>query len=319
MMKTRNPRPARSLATTLAISFFTLSVVILLVSVGIALYANILSYQENLTNEQQRLAQDAGEAVRGFIDNKFTSLETAIEFANPISATPETRQAVMESLLGLDPAFRQFALLNSEGRQLTQISRLTPTLSTEFTLQLTDNALSLIESQNFISSVYIDAGTNEPLIAIVIPVTNVLGDFQGTMVAEVNLKFMWELVDQLEAGNTGYAYVVDDRGNLLAFGDTARILRGENVKYIPEVQEFIEHPSVTVDQTPDITTYRGLRGDKVVGSYVPLGRPAWAVVIEVPYREAYGPVSRTITVAVIAMLLTAILAGLSGVILARRL
>src|SRR5688500_8499180 len=99
-MKTKNSPASRSLATTLAIAFFTLSLVILLVSGGVALYVNILSYRESLANAQQHLAEDAGEAVSGFINNKITALETAIEFGNPITAMPETRQAMLESLLG---------------------------------------------------------------------------------------------------------------------------------------------------------------------------------------------------------------------------
>jgi putative methionine-R-sulfoxide reductase with GAF domain len=318
-IQTKNSPASRSMATTLALAFFTLSMVILLVSGSVALYASIVAYRASLAGEQQHLASNAAEAVSGFIENKVNTLETAIEFSNPITATPETRQAVMEGLLGLEPAFRQFALLNGEGRQLAQISRLSPTLSSEFVLQLKDDALSLIESQNFISSVYIDAGTNEPLIAIAIPIRNVLGDFQGTLVAEVNLKFMWELVDQLEAGQTGYAYVVNDKGDLIAFGDTARVLRGENVSQIQQVKEFIENPALIEDITPKLVSYTGLTGEKVVGNYVPLGTPQWAVFVEIPTSEAYQPIFQTAASAVVAILVIAILAGLAGVIVARRL
>jgi hypothetical protein len=64
------------------------------------------------------------------------------------------------------------------------------------------------------------------LIAIAVPVKNVFGDLQGTLVAEVNLKFMWDLVGHLQVGTTGYAYVVDNKGNLIALGDSSRVLRG---------------------------------------------------------------------------------------------
>jgi hypothetical protein len=182
--KTKIFPASRSLATTLAIAFFTLSVFILLVSGGVALYTNISAYQDRLTNEQQYLAEDAGKTVSSFINTKFTALETVIEFANPIPATSETRTAMMESLLGLDPAFQQFALLDSNGQQLTQISRLSPSLSSQFILQLGDDALG--QDQRYIGSIYIDDGTSEPLIVIAVPIRNVLGDFQGTVVTEIN-------------------------------------------------------------------------------------------------------------------------------------
>jgi putative methionine-R-sulfoxide reductase with GAF domain len=319
MMKTtmNNPRPPRSLATTLAIAFFTLSAVILLISGGFAAYSNINSYIHGISDLQEHAAHDASEAVSSFIEDRFVALESAVDFANPVTATSEARQTLMESLLGLHPAFQEFALLDSEGRQFAEISRLTPTLSPQFVLQLKDDALT--QAERYISPVYIDDVTSEPLIVVAIPVKSVLGDVQGTLVAEVNLKFMWDLVDQLKVGETGYAYVVDNEGRLIASGDTARVLRGENTKHILEVQEFLDNPSASGDITPEVVAYTGLTGEKVVGSFVPLGTPQWAVFIEIPYSEAYAPVFRAVGVSIVAILVMAILAGLAGVIVARRL
>ncbi|HSA99655.1 MAG TPA: GAF domain-containing protein, partial [Anaerolineales bacterium] len=142
---------------------------------------------------------------------------------------------------------------------------------------------------------------------------------QGTIVAELNLKFMWDLVDQLKVGETGYAYVVDNQGELIAFGDTARVLRGENVKQISEVQEFLKNPTETRDTTPELAQYTGLLGKTVVGTYVPLVTPAWAVITELPTAEANQPVTRSLLASGTAMLLFAILVGLAGNFLARRL
>jgi putative methionine-R-sulfoxide reductase with GAF domain len=316
-MKTKTPRSPRSLATTLAIAFFTLSAIILLGSGGFALYTDIRSSQDRVADQQQHAAQDAGETVRAFIQDNFVAMETAVEFANPVTATSEARQTIMESLLALHPAFQQFAVLDSKGLQLAGISRLSPTLSPQFALQLKNEALG--QDQRDISPVYIDEGSSEPLIVMAIPVKNVLGDVQGTLVAEVNLKFMWDVVDQLKVGETGYAYVVDSQGNLIAFGDTARVLRGENVAQISEVQEFLENPLAAGDLTPEAVAYIGLTGEKVVGSFVPLGTPLWAVFIEIPYSEAYQPVFRAVAISIVATLVMAILAGLAGVVLARRL
>jgi putative methionine-R-sulfoxide reductase with GAF domain len=137
-------------------------------------------------------------------------------------------------------------------------------------------------------------------------------------VGEVNLKFMWELVDQLEVGQTGYAYVVDNQGNLIAFQDTGRVLRGENVKQIFEVQEFVENPSAE-DTTSKLGSYLGLLGETVIGTYVPLGSPEWAVVTELPTSEANQPIVRSLVASVATILVFAMLAGVLGIFVARRL
>ena len=129
----------------------------------------------------------------------------------------------------------------------------------------------------------------------------------------LSLKFMWSLVDQLKLGETGYAYVVDNQGNLIAFGDTARVLAGENVKQIGEVSEFAsDNPSASSDITQEVSSYQGLLGTTVLGTYVPLGTPEWAVVVEIPSSEAYKPIVQSTAAAVGAILLMAILAVYRG-------
>ena len=150
------------------------------------------------------------------------------------------------------------------------------------------------KGQRFISPVYIDNTTSEPLIAIAIPVKNDLGDFQGTLVAEVDLKFMWDLVDQLKVGQTGYAYVVDNQGNLIAFRDPSLVLQGRNARNIGDLNNFVNNPNQSF--TPGIATYTGLIRKTVVRTYSPLGTPEWAVVTELPWQEAYQDVISNVEV-----------------------
>lgn len=318
--KTSNPKSSRSLTVTLAIAFFSLSAVVLLISSGLQLFTNIRTQQAALSSKQELIAQEASKTVSNFIEEQFSVLETAIVSSNPVSISVQERETVLESLLGLQPAFRQLALLNARDHQLAKATRLLQTSSDEIIAKLSEDALAQVhQGQRYISPIYIDDHTSEPMIVMAHPVTNAFGDFQGTLIAEVNLKFIWALVDQLQVGETGYAYVVDNQGNLIAFQDTGRVLRGENVGYIDEVKEFIENPTASSDITPEIASYTGLLGTSVVGTYVPLGTPEWAVLIEMPWREAYQEVIGQGIWSLIITLGIAILAGLLGIFLARRL
>jgi hypothetical protein len=46
------------------------------------------------------------------------------------------------------------------------------------------------------------------------------GQFVGALIAEVNMKKMWDLVASLHIGKAGLVYVVDRKGNLPAEPDT---------------------------------------------------------------------------------------------------
>jgi hypothetical protein len=255
----------RSLATTLTISFFTMSIVLLLINGATSIAGNYLAYQDALSAQQLLVAQEASKTVTNSIQEKFSVLETAVDFGNPITAGASTRQSILESLLGLQLSFRQLALLSTTGRQVTAISRQSSSLSQQFASQLKGDVLTQTQTgQRYISPIYIDELTSEPLVIIAVPAQDVFGDFQGVLAAELNLKFMWDLVDRLEVGETGYAYVVDQL--LTSLSKIPHVLPGENVQQVRSKNLSSIHLMQTI--APDLISYTGLLRS-VVGSYVP--------------------------------------------------
>ena len=318
--KTIKPRRARSFVNILTTRIAVLINLFVAIFAGFSYYNAYTTYQQSLAAQQQLLAQDAGKAVSNFIQGKFTIMVSAVRLIEPVGANSETQTNLLGSLLGQDTAFRQFALMDSRGQQLAGSSRTAQALSSQFIAHLKGDVFTQTSAgENYISPIYIDDISNEPLIAIAIPVKDVFGELQGTLVGEINLKFMWDLVDQLKVGQTGYAYVVDNQGNLIAFGDTSRVLANENEKKIGEVSEFVANPSTTADITPGVSTYAGLLGKTVVGTYSPLGTPQWAVVTELPTSEANQPMLRLSIILLSAVLAFTILGGLAGFILARQI
>ena len=51
------------------------------------------------------------------------------------------------------------------------------------------------------------------------------GQEAGVTVAEVNLKFIWDVVSQIKIGKAGHAYVVDGQGELIAHPDISLVLQ----------------------------------------------------------------------------------------------
>ena len=314
----KEPQATRSLTATLAIAFFALSVALLLASGGLQVFYNIQTQQSTIATKQQLIAQDAAGRVSRFIQDKFSILGTTVELISPATTSSEQQTQILESLLGLEPAFRQLIFLNAQDQQLAQASRLSQQASGGLADHLKGDPLDQIrQRQRYISPIYIDPATSEPLVIMAVPATSILGDFQGTLAAEVNLKFMWDLVDQLKVGETGYAYVVDSQGNLIAFSDTGRVLKGENVKQLVKVSEFITHPT-SADVT-EASTYPGIKGAAVVGTYVPLETPNWAVVTELPWEEAYQEAIQLVEMSILITLAMAVLGGILGGYVARRL
>jgi methyl-accepting chemotaxis protein len=305
-----------AISTTLAIAFIALSVVVLFISSGLQIYSNVQVQSETVSTRQQLIAQEAARTVSNFIQEKRSVLQTAARLIDPQITSKDEQAKILSSILSLQPSFRQLIVLDAQQQQTAGISRLSQESSGKLADQLPSGVYDLVKKGgSYISPVYIDPGNSEPMIVMAQPLTNVYGDVQGTLLVEVNLKFMWDLMDQVKVGKTGYAYVVDDKGTLIAYTDTSRVLKGENVKQSQEVDQFVSDPAAN---DTEIETYTGINGTRVAGTYVPLGTPAWAVVTELPWGEAYQEIIQEIIWSIVINLGMAAIAGFAGAFMAKR-
>jgi signal transduction histidine kinase len=294
--------------------FALMSMAALLVSGSIGLFFLFQSQQDAIADEQQLVAQQAAMTVAGFLQEKFSVMDAAVR----LTRSGEERQRALQVLLGLQPAFRQLLLMNIENSELFRVSRMSQTESARLDHQLRGDPFARVrDGHRHIGSVYVDQVTSEPLIIMAVPVTTILGEILGIMAAEVNLKFMWDLVDRLKVGDSGHTYVVDSLGRLIAFGDTGRVLKGEMITDLKAVSDFIGNPEGGDETGVNISI--GINGDLVVGTYVPLIEPNWAVMTELPVKEAYWPVMRSAVILAAVLLAVAILAAHLGGVVARRL
>src|SRR5919201_2245677 len=66
------------------------------------------------------------------------------------------------------------------------------------------------------------------------------GGEQGAVtVAEVNLKFIWDVVTRIKVGQKGKAYVVDSTGYLVADPDIGLVLRKTSLSHLEQVQSAL--------------------------------------------------------------------------------
>jgi len=306
------------LTATLAIAFLGLSAIVLLIAGSLDMYFNFQSQQKLFANEQQLIAQDAANRVKSFIQEKLKVLEATISLGNFLNIQQEGHKIALEKLLGLEPAFRQLVLLDAQKQEIAKVSRLSNFVSYGFIRRIESDLFSLISQEKaYIGSVYIDEITSEPMVIMASPVKDVFGDFKGILIAEVNLKFMWDLVGRIKIGNKGTAYVVDKQGKLIAFGDISRVLKGENLAHLDEVNEFVKGDELTHKESADVV--KGIQGTKVVTNHAHLGIPDWAVVVELPVLEAYKTVIIALIISALIMLLSFALAIVVGIYLSKRI
>ena len=307
----------KSLTVSLAVAFLAVSLVIVFVTTALDIYASIQSQQIAIADRQQRIAQQAANTVERFVQEKLQALNAAVHLANMGHALPEEQKLVMERLLGSEPAFRHVVLFDAREKERGNVSRLSRLLSLQIPGQIARAMYSQVrQNKLYIGPVRIDAVTSEPTVIMAVPVLNLFGEYKGALVAEANLKFMWDLVANIKVGKDGVAYVIDRLGSLIAFGDISRVLKGEKLTHLEIVNEFLTGAQRHKD---GIAIVKGINDTYVVTTYTALGTPDWSVVIELPMAEAYASILAQLKLSLVTMAVVFMLAVFTGIYLSKRI
>lgn len=300
-----------SLRVTLGLAFLILSAILLIITGSLNMYNNFLNNRKVVAEQQKLIAKDAANTVKSFIQEKFGMLEVTAAIGDLDSSTYEEQKIALEMLFGLEPAFRQLILLDPRGKELCKISRLSKQAVTK---SMEEQRKEVFENSKkakvYCSSVYIDETTFEPMVIMAVSIQDFFGTTKGIIMAELNLKFMWDLVGSMQIGKKGQVYVVDRSGNLIAAKDVSRVLKGENIAHLDKVAQFVNNPNSRLGSSAE--TLKGIDGYPVVISYAPLVYPDWAVLVELPVSEAYEQVTVALIISLLILVFSFILAGLAG-------
>ena len=152
------------------------------------------------------------------------------------------------------------------------------------------------------------------------------GVADGVLLAEVNLKFVGDVVSRLTTGQAGYAYVVDRQGRLIAHHDVNLVLQNQDLSRLPQVQAARTaagsraEPALLGGAEGDVATVgRDLGGQRVLSAHQGIDPPGWTVFVDQPLEQAYAPVYSSILRSTGLLLAGLVLAVLASFELARRM
>lgn len=311
---------ARHLTVHITVVMVVLSVTTLTVVTLVEAYVAVRAQQRAIASEQLSVAHAAAMSVSSFIQDQMGDLEHAA-FATRFSELSSAEQRdTLDRILHHQAAFYAIAYVDVTGAIKDRVSR---RMIGEHAY--TDITVETLPEEGYVSPMWFDDVTGEPFVTLAVPVRNVFGDVVGALVAESNVTFMWDLVATVthETPNSS-AYVVDRTGRLVAFEETERVLAHENVSRITEVREFMENITSGVHEHEVHGEHvshlsKGIRDTWVMATQEPLGVPDWAVVVEVPWRDAYASVIGLLMVTSGLIVLALLATVVASYYLARRI
>ena len=139
---------------------------------------------------------------------------------------------------------------------------------------------------------------------------------RGVVVAQVDLRFVSEVISQTRVGSAGYAYAINSAGRLIAHRDINLVLKRTSLAGLPQVRTALDDGAPVAGS---VTTGRDPDGTEVLSAYQTIDRTGWRVFVEEPLSEAFAPLNSTIQRTALLLALFLALAVGTSVVLARRM
>jgi signal transduction histidine kinase len=289
--------------------------------VSVALIANGLfeiwfsyrEHQEALVRIQREQAESAAAKIAQFVSEIRNQLGWTTQLPWS-SATMEQRRVDALRLLRQVPAITELEQLDPTGHEQLRVSRLAmDVVGSGIDMSHEPKFTEAMAHKVYYGPVYFRR-QSEPYMTLALAGT-IRED--GVSVAEVNLKFIWDVVSQIKVGEHGHAYVVDADGRLIAHPDISLVLRNTDLSGLAQVKEArAERAGAAADPAQ---VFQNLEGHRVLSAHAAIAPLGWTVFVELPLAEAYAPLYASMQRSGALLLGGLLLAFLAGLLLARRM
>jgi len=296
-------------------------VVMLVALVSLALIANGLSdiwfsYQEQkalLFRIQREQAQSAAEKISQFLNEITAGLawEAQLPWTN---GNLDEWQLDAVRLLRQVPALSEIVQVDAHGRERFRMSREAPDVIESRADHSKDTAfIEAMAHKVYYGPVYF-VDESQPYMTIAM---SGVGPQFGTVIAQVDLTFIWDVVSHIKVGRNGQAYVIDSAGRLIAHPDISQVLRKTDMSGFEQVRAA---RAASASGSPD-QPLEGvdLMGRQVLSASAKVAPTGWLVFTELPINEAYAPLYTSALRSGALILVALALAIFAGFVLARRM
>ena len=280
-----------------------------LVSGAISVY---FSYQQNksaLADLQHEKAVGAAARIEQYV----RQIERQLSYAalpQLDAGDVELRRIEFLKLLRQAPEVTDIAQLDRSGREQIAVSRLGMDVAGSGKDRSQEPAyINAKRGQTWFGPVYFRKET-EPYMTIAVRSGS---DTGPVTVADVNLKFIWDVVSRIKIGDKGKAYVVDGNGFLVADPDIGLVLRKTSLANLPHVQAATA--GTRADEPAMLSV--DLAGSPVLTSFAPIELLNWKVFVQQPESEVYAELYASIRRTGLLLLGGLVISAVAALVLAR--
>ncbi|NLB89283.1 MAG: methyl-accepting chemotaxis protein [Syntrophomonadaceae bacterium] len=296
----------RSISTKLIMRFGLLLLVICLAFAGIAVTTSSNALLTQIQTNLPIKASDAASIISKDIQNNLNILDT-------IAKTPDIKSMEFE---------QQLPILQSEARRLKLESL--GVVTSDGVLRDSDNATAIVSDRDYfrlsmmgklhISDPVTSKKGNSLVIPISSPIRDEYGNAVGVLVGFYNIDYLSNIISEISYGETGYAFIVDNKGTTIAHPNLEYVLAQENsINLAQEDPAYastarIIEKMIAGEQGHGEYTYNNL---ELIAGYAPIPDTTWSVGVAINKSEILAGVN-TLR---LNMILTGVIVLLIGIFL----
>jgi len=231
--------------------------------------------RDSVLNNYKQIAVATANEIGLFVRRPQDILKTTASMLSVNYPAPWKQETILVELALNEPVIMRVSSVDLSGRELAGSEMGRRLAGGDYPKEALESAAS---GRDYMSAVKI-LDNHIPAVTMAVPIKK-MGSIIGALIADVNLRGMWEIVDNIKIGQTGRGFLVSADGTLIAHQDKKRVLRNENLKVQKDVRSVLAGRSEAaelVDKT----------GGKLISAYAPIPGLGWGIILRQKQAEAY--------------------------------
>jgi signal transduction histidine kinase/HAMP domain-containing protein len=285
-------------------------------SLGVLAMRSARVAQETEIRERNTsIARWGVDKVQSYLNNIVENMRLLVELGELQAMDPVAAKAPLSYFLSFMEDVKEVSLIDARGQERLKLAENTLVTPSDLVSQANSPKFQVpYAGETYIGPVR-TSEFSEPFVTVALPIRDLVEDkVMGVLAVEVNLKRLWDDVLSFKVGQSGYLYLVNGTGQLLAHPDFSLVLGGKDLTASGAVRQFLAGE----DEPPPRANleYPNYQGIPVVGLYARSPKLGWGIIVEQPTAEAFANVDRmkieTTVILINAMIVTTVLAVLCG-------
>ena len=257
-----------------------------------------------ILRDHKEIAIHATGEIREHIKSARGTLSVTASILGTLHADPWRQETTIVELSLRNSAFQRISSLNLKGEEIA-----TSQLGTGLRDRSNEKAFQEASSgMSYLSEIKISEN-HIPFLTIAEPIKQ-LGQIKGVLVADLNARSVWDIVDAIQIGRLGMAYLIDHQGRIIAHQDKKKVLKNANLTQIQGIQDVLSGQTGNFDEV-------GENGEPWLTSYASVEQLNWGLIITQPENEAFAFSKRMNTQFLVIIALSILVTLLISFILAR--